>query len=173
MRGEPEDTTARPGAERSLRHQLDRLWVRQTLRSLLIEDRGGLDPTARVILRAVDRFERARSTVIAERTGLSRPVISRRVAGLVDAGYLETTPDPDDGRASLLEVAPAGRRLLDELDARGAELFDELTRVFGDDEVRALAALLARFNDRADEVLGVGPESPRPVRSGPRAGGMS
>jgi DNA-binding MarR family transcriptional regulator len=144
----------RGDSERALRQQLDRLWVRQALRSVLIEDRGGLDATARVILRAVERLEPVRSTVVAELTGLSRPVVSRRVSSLVAAGHLASTTDPEDGRASLLEVAPAGQRLLDVLDAHGDEVFDELIEVFPDDDLRALSVLLGRLNDRADEVLG-------------------
>lgn len=144
----------REDSERALRQQLDRLWVRQALRSVLIEDRGGLDATARVILRAVERLGPVRSTVVAELTGLSRPVVSRRVGSLVAAGHLASTTDPEDGRASLLEVAPAGQRLLDVLDAHGDEVFDELIEVFPDDDLRALSALLGRLNDRADEVLG-------------------
>jgi DNA-binding MarR family transcriptional regulator len=144
----------RGDSERALRQQLDRLWVRQALRSVLIEDRGGLDATARVILRAVERLGPVRSTVVAELTGLSRPVVSRRVSSLVAAGHLASTTDPEDGRASLLEVAPAGQRLLDVLDAHGDEVFDELIEVFPDDDLRALSVLLGRLNDRADEVLG-------------------
>ena len=149
-------TDDRDAAERLLRAQLDRLWVRQTLRSSLIESRGGLDPTARVILRAVDHFGAVRSMAIADATGLSRPVISRRVASLVEQGYLGTEPDPADGRASLVSVAAAGRRLLDTLDVAGAEVVDELTVAFETDELHALAGLLARLNDRADAVLGIG-----------------
>jgi DNA-binding MarR family transcriptional regulator len=147
-------SVSRGDSERALRQQLDRLWVRQALRSVLIEDRGGLDATARVLLRAVGRLGPVRSTVVAELTGLSRPVVSRRVASLIAAGHLASTTDPEDGRASLLEVAPAGQRLLDVLDAQGDEVFDELIEVFPDDDLRALSALLARLNDRADEVLG-------------------
>lgn len=146
----------RPEAERLLRRQLDRLWVRQTLRTVLIEQAGGLDPTGRVILRTVDRLGEVRSTVVAERTGLSRPVVSRRVAGLIEAGYVRTAPDPDDGRAALLALAPAGRALLDRLDAQGDAVFDDVTSVFDGDELRDLARLLTRFNDRAAEVLGSG-----------------
>lgn len=149
-------TSDRDDAERLLHAELDRLWVRQTLRSSLIESRGGLDPTARVILRAVDRSGAVRSTAIADATGLSRPVISRRVASLVESGYLGTAPDPADGRASLVSVAPAGRVLLDTLDVAGAEVVDELTQAFDPDELQTLAALLGRLNDRADAVLGVG-----------------
>ncbi|MET3451423.1 MarR family transcriptional regulator [Curtobacterium pusillum] len=149
-------TAERDDAERLLRAQLDRLWVRQTLRASLIESRGGLDPTARVILRAVDHFGAVRSMAIADATGLSRPVISRRVASLVESGYLGTTPDPADGRASLVSIAPAGRTLLDTLDVAGAEVFDDLTQAFATGELHTLAGLLARLNDRADAVLGVG-----------------
>nr|WP_246328658.1 MarR family winged helix-turn-helix transcriptional regulator [Curtobacterium pusillum] len=149
-------TEERDDAERLLRAQLDRLWVRQTLRASLIESRGGLDPTARVILRAVDHFGAVRSMAIADATGLSRPVISRRVASLVESGYLGTAPDPADGRASLVSIAPAGRALLDTLDVAGAEVFDDLTGAFVTRELRTLAGLLARLNDRADAVLGIG-----------------
>ncbi|PYY32805.1 hypothetical protein DEI89_12050 [Curtobacterium sp. MCBD17_030] len=148
----------RAEAERLLRRQLDRLWVRQTLRTVLIEQSGGLDPTARVILRAVERLGEVRSTAVAERTGLSRPVVSRRIAGLVEAGYVRTAPDPDDGRAALLGLAPAGRALLDGLDAQGDAVFDDVTSVFHGDELRDFARLLTRFNDRAAEVLGAGGE---------------
>ena len=148
-----EDRTA---AERLLRSQLDRLWVRQTIRASLIESRGGLDPTARVILRAVEHFGAVRSTAIADATGLSRPVISRRVASLVDAGFLTTAPDPADGRAALLSLAPLGIEVLDQLDLAGAEVFDDLTGGFGTDELRQLAGLLERLNDQADSILGVG-----------------
>ena len=86
-------------------------------------------------------------------TGLSRPVVSRRVASLVAAGHLGAAPDPEDGRASLLELAPAGRALLDQLDAHGDETFDDVVGEFADDDLRALAALLGRMNDRADAVL--------------------
>ncbi|MGU3411169.1 MarR family winged helix-turn-helix transcriptional regulator [Microbacterium sp. M1A1_1b] len=146
-------TEDRADSERALRQQLDRLWVRQALRSVLIEDRGGLDPTARVILRAVERLGPVRATTVAELTGLSRPVVSRRVASLVSAGHLGTTPDPEDGRASLLELAPAGRSLLDQLDVHGDETFDDIVGEFADDDLRALAVLLGRLNDRADDVL--------------------
>ena len=149
-------TEDRAAAERLLHAQLDRLWVRQALRSSLIESRGGLDPTARVILRAVDHFGAVRSMAVADATGLSRPVVSRRVASLVEAGYLDTSPDPADGRASLVAVADAGRRLLDRLDVAGAEAVDELTQAFATDELHTLAGLLARLNDRADTVLGIG-----------------
>ncbi len=148
-----EDRTA---AERLLRSQLDRLWVRQTIRASLIESRGGLDPTARVILRAVEHSGAVRSTAIADATGLSRPVISRRVASLVDAGFLTQAPDPADGRAALLSLAPLGVEVLDQLDLAGAEVFDDLTGGFDTVELRQLAALLGRLNDQADTILGVG-----------------
>lgn len=146
----------RTGAERLLRSQLDRLWVRQTIRASLIESRGGLDPTARVILRAVEHSGAVRSTAIADATGLSRPVISRRVASLVDAGFLTQAPDPADGRAALLSLAPLGVEILDQLDLAGAEVFDDLTGGFDTVELRQLAALLGRLNDQADTILGVG-----------------
>ncbi|MEK6345510.1 MAG: MarR family winged helix-turn-helix transcriptional regulator, partial [Curtobacterium sp.] len=93
-----------------------------------------------MILRAVEHFGSVRSTAIADATGLSRPVISRRVASLVDGGFLTTAPDPADGRAALLSLAPLGIDVLDQLDLAGAEVFDDLTGGFPTGELRQLAA---------------------------------
>ena len=96
------------------------------------------------------------------RVGATAAVIRAEVrdddgrASLIEAEHLIGSPDPADGRATLVTLAPAGRRLLDELDAAGAEVFDDLTGEFASDELRALAEMLTRLNDRADTVLGIG-----------------
>lgn len=47
---------------------------------------------------------------VARRLMVSPPVVTRLVGSLVDLGFVERRPDPDDRRASLLILTPAGRR---------------------------------------------------------------
>jgi DNA-binding MarR family transcriptional regulator len=49
---------------------------------------------------------------LAARAVLSRTRVSRIVGELEAVGYVERRPDPDDGRASLVGVTPAGRSVL-------------------------------------------------------------
>ena len=49
---------------------------------------------------------------LAARAVLSRTRVSRIVGELEAAGYVERRPDPDDGRASLVALTPAGREAL-------------------------------------------------------------
>jgi DNA-binding MarR family transcriptional regulator len=55
---------------------------------------------------------RLRMQDLAARAVLSRTRVSRIVSELEDHGYLERLPDPDDGRATLAAITPAGRRAL-------------------------------------------------------------
>ena len=47
---------------------------------------------------------------IAQALGTDPSTVSRKVAALVDAGFVERRADPDDGRAHLLAATPAGER---------------------------------------------------------------
>ena len=101
-----------------------------------------------------------RLSVLAARAQIAKQTATALVDKLERAGYVERVPDPADGRATLVSLAPAGKRLLDQLDAAGAEVFDDLTEEFASDELRSLAEMLTRLNDRADAVLGIGTTRP-------------
>ena len=82
---------------------------------------------------------------LAVRTSLDPSTISRAVASLVSEGLVERQPDPDDGRASVLVVTPAGRAALaDSLDWYGRVLDRALTG-WSADEVAAFSATIDRF----------------------------
>jgi DNA-binding MarR family transcriptional regulator len=55
---------------------------------------------------------RLRMQDLAARAVLSRTRVSRVVAELEAEGYVERRADPDDGRASLATITPAGRAVL-------------------------------------------------------------
>jgi DNA-binding MarR family transcriptional regulator len=49
---------------------------------------------------------------LAEAEGVSAPSLTRIVNALVDAGYVERTPDPLDGRAHRVALTAAGAELI-------------------------------------------------------------
>lgn len=49
---------------------------------------------------------------LANREGVAAPTLSRMMASLVEAGYARRTPDPADGRASLVTATEQGERVV-------------------------------------------------------------
>jgi DNA-binding MarR family transcriptional regulator len=73
------------------------------------------------------------------------------VAHLIDLGLVERTPDPDDGRATLLTVTAEGtRRLKDVADDRRKWL-DEQLGDWSESELSAFVSELARYNAALSE----------------------
>jgi DNA-binding MarR family transcriptional regulator len=138
----------RTAALTELRIELERTWARHTLRSALKED-AEIDSPGTMLLKTIHDAPGTRSSDIADRCGMSRPVVSRRVAALVAAGLVELAPDPDDRRASLLSTTPHGRTVLERLEGTTSEALDHLVDDFTLADVRTLGQLLRRLNDRA------------------------
>lgn len=59
------------------------------------------------VLRFVGEGE-SRATALAERLGVSAPVLSRHIAELEEQGYVVRRPDPLDGRAQLIDLSTSG-----------------------------------------------------------------
>lgn len=145
---------SRTTAERRLHEQLDRIWHRHTAAAALLDESdSALDPVAQLLLRMIDTQGPLRSSDLADHVGLSRPAISRRIAALDAAGLVASVRDPHDGRASLLTVTDEGIAKIAKIAKSGAATVSDLVTEFTTDDVRALADLLARFNDSAAERL--------------------
>jgi DNA-binding MarR family transcriptional regulator len=52
-----------------------------------------------------------RLTVLAARAQMTHPAMSELVTDLEVMGFVRRRPDPSDGRARIVELTPAGRRL--------------------------------------------------------------
>jgi DNA-binding MarR family transcriptional regulator len=88
-----------------------------------------------------------RAVELAETTQADPSTVSRQVATLVGRGLLERRADPQDGRASLLHVTPAGiayrRRVVGSRNAHFAELLGDWSEA----DRRRFVRLLSRFTD--------------------------
>lgn len=87
-----------------------------------------------------------RSASIAERFDVDKGAISRQVQHLVDLGLVDRTPDPADGRASLVSATDdAVRRLTAVADDRRRWL-DERLGEWTDEELAGFVDVLGRYN---------------------------
>jgi DNA-binding MarR family transcriptional regulator len=85
------------------------------------------------------------SNALAESLFLDKSTASRVASALERKGYLLRHPDPEDGRAVLLEVTEAGRRLYHRIEA---DLVEEVARLAADFEPsvrRDITRLLGRL----------------------------
>jgi DNA-binding MarR family transcriptional regulator len=92
-----------------------------------------------------------RAGELATREGVAPPSMTKVVASLEQAGYVERVPDPEDGRAALISATNAGRALVEstrELRLHGlARRIEELDPELAAALTAALPALEALAED--------------------------
>ena len=76
---------------------------------------GGLTPSQLSVLVTVEQHGPLRLGELANREVITPPTVTRLVASLHERELVKRVTDPEDGRAALIEVADAGRALLDEI----------------------------------------------------------
>jgi DNA-binding MarR family transcriptional regulator len=82
---------------------------------------------------------------LAPRLGVQLSTASRQVKELEQAGLVERTVDPNDGRASMLALAPAGKEALKKLRESWRRALVEVLQDWPDADREALGALLGRL----------------------------
>ncbi len=78
---------------------------------------------------------------------LDKGSVSRQVQQLLDLGLLDRTPDPDDGRATLIRLSEDGRRRMDDVATQRRKLLDERLGEWSGEDLADFAAELARYNE--------------------------
>lgn len=98
-----------------------------------------------VFLRTLHDVDRIGPSLLAERMGMTKGAISKLADRLIEKGLVGRAANPEDGRAHLLALAPAGRALVPRLaeiaDANDAAFFGALAPA----ERRHLEALLRKL----------------------------
>jgi len=102
------------------------------------------DRATRSLLAAVAAKEPATLGDVAKAAGRGAPATSRAVDGLVRAGLVDRTPDPDNRRRLALRLTEQGRALLDQRGTAGGSLVQRIGRL-AQSELRAV--------ERAIEIL--------------------
>ncbi|MET3962502.1 DNA-binding MarR family transcriptional regulator [Marmoricola sp. OAE513] len=110
-----------------------------------------LSATAYPLLVTLHAFGPHRAADLADLFALDKGAVSRAVHQLLELGLIERTPDPADGRASILSVTPyAEERMAVVVEARREAVGEKLAD-WDPESIAGLAAGLARFNAAISE----------------------
>ena len=115
------------------------------LRQEAAAEASGLTPTSTAALATIERHGPLTPSELAEIERVKRPTMTRTLGCLEREGLIERTPDPADGRSSLVAVNAAGRERLRRLRGRKNAYLARRMRELSADEVETL--------ERAAEIL--------------------
>ena len=119
-----------------------------------------LQPAAYLMLAYVAEEGPQRSSAIAETFDIDKGAVSRQVQHLVDLGLFERTPDPADGRASILKVTAKGRKRYDQVNELRRAWLDERLGEWDDRDLQRFADMLSRYNESLEPGELVGSAQP-------------
>ena len=110
------------------------------------EHRNSMDRAAFLLLNRLDWTGAVGVKALAQAMGIDSSTVTRQVAPLVDCGLVERVPNPDDGRAVLLELSPRGRERLEEVRVSRQLLMRQLLAEWPEPDQEQFCELLTRFN---------------------------
>ena len=144
-------TTTSPTRAEALRQLEDEVTVLfHRIKRVLVERAHAVHPELTgpglPMLLRISEAGPVRASVLAEEFLMDKGAVSRHIQHLEELGLVQRTPDPDDGRATLLSVTPdAARRLRDVDRARRERLKNRLSDWSADD-LAAFADQMGRYN---------------------------
>ena len=140
--------TSRPESLRQLEREVGVL-IRRIRRVIGERARAvheDLQPASYLMLSWIADEGPVRASSMAENFHIDKGAVSRQLHQLVELGLVERTPDPDDGRATLVVASDdAVRRLADVADHRRKWL-DEQLADWSAEEMSDFAVTLGRYN---------------------------
>ena len=110
---------------------------------------AGFDhPVGLVPLAVVNRLAPARVKDVAHELHVDLSVASRQLTALATAGYINREPDPEDRRAQLVSLTPAGTAALERAHERIVGVFASALGGWTEGDIGSLTTALTRL--RAD-----------------------
>ena len=111
---------------------------------------SGLSLTSAATLATLDRSGPSRLTWLAGREGVTQPAMTQLIARLEDAGLVDRSADPADGRVVQVRITADGKAMLAGRRAVRAERVAGLLDRLSPDERAALAAALPAMDALAN-----------------------
>jgi len=106
---------------------------------------GDLPSFGWALLLPLERDGDQRCSALAAQAGVDISVASRQIAALERSGHVERRPDPNDGRANLLRLTPAGGAALAAARALRSDWALGALAGWDEDDARLLGELLDRL----------------------------
>ncbi|MCG5458659.1 MarR family transcriptional regulator [Micromonospora sp. PSH03] len=105
-----------------------------------------LDRAAYVILRDLADAGPQNVSALAARLNLDGSTVTRQVSALQRDGLITRTPDPSDGRGTVISPTPAGLQRMAAVQAARTRLYGDMLADWTPEDRSTLAALLGRLN---------------------------
>jgi DNA-binding MarR family transcriptional regulator len=124
--------------------------IRRLLGERAREVHPELQSATYLILSWLAMREPTRASEISEHFGIDKGAISRQVQHLLELGLVDRTPDPADGRATLLSVSESARARLGDVQDASRRWLDQKLGDLPDDDLAQFVVLLGRYNAALD-----------------------
>ncbi len=146
--GDPFRGAERDSAAAEVEHELAMLFrrARKMSSTVAAEIHPELDPASYSLLLMVADTGSLRAIDAAERIGLDKSTVSRQVANLVRLDLLSRVPDPEDGRARIIQLSESGRARLDAARERRARRLRDDFAQWSTEDLHQFARLLGKLN---------------------------
>ena len=140
--------TSRPESLRQLEREVA-VMIRRIRR--VIGDRArsvheDLQPASYLMLSWLADEGPVRASSMVDHFGIDKGAVSRQLQHLDDLGLVVRTPDPDDGRATLVAASADAIRRLEDVAAHRRKWLDEQLGDWTAEELEAFVAGLERYN---------------------------
>ncbi|MEU2611914.1 MarR family transcriptional regulator [Micromonospora sp. NPDC007271] len=109
-----------------------------------------LDRAAYVILRYLDSAGPQNVSGLAARLNLDGSTVTRQVSAMQRDDLITRTPDPADGRGTLVSPTQAGLQRMAAVQAARTRLYGDILAGWTSDDREALATMLHRLNEALD-----------------------
>ena len=110
-----------------------------------------LQPASYLMLAYLAEHGELRASALADALVIDKGAVSRQLGHLVELGLVDRTPDPADGRASLLSASEAAVSRINAVVEDRRRWLDEQLGDWTDEELSDFAQVLGRYNAALDE----------------------
>ena len=110
-------------------------------------DPRGPGTALQAVMRVIGEQTEVRATELAEKLGIGAAGLSRHISELVEMGYVCRRPHPEDGRAFLISLTPAGTRTVAEELRRRTALLQQMLEDWTDEEALSASESLTKLTE--------------------------
>jgi len=109
-----------------------------------------LQSSSYLMLTWLNQHGAQRASAMAEAFGIDKGAISRQVQHLLDLGLVDRTPDPDDGRATLVSASAEAAARIDQVNEDRRRWLDDRLVDWPDSDLSEFVRMLSSYNAALD-----------------------
>ena len=125
--------------------------IRRIIRERASAVHPDLQPSSYLLLGWLSQHGPQRGSAVAEQFDIDKGAISRQIQHLQDLGLVDRSPDPDDGRATLVAASATAVERLALVNDERRQWLDERLGDWSDAELSTFVAQLGSYNRALDE----------------------